>query len=69
VAAEYILRWVPAGTHDWRQFLKPEEIRAMLAAEPVTVEGPYGLNYDPLHDRWSQTDDAGINYMMVATRA
>ena len=37
--------------------------------EPVTVEGPYGLNYDPLHDRWSQTDDAGINYMMVATRS
>ncbi|QSF54422.1 bifunctional 2-polyprenyl-6-hydroxyphenol methylase/3-demethylubiquinol 3-O-methyltransferase UbiG [Brevundimonas fontaquae] len=68
VAAEYILRWVPAGTHDWRQFLKPDEIRTMLATEPVTVEGPYGLNYDPLHDRWSETDDAGINYMMVATR-
>ncbi|OGN50074.1 MAG: bifunctional 3-demethylubiquinol 3-O-methyltransferase/2-polyprenyl-6-hydroxyphenol methylase [Caulobacterales bacterium RIFOXYB1_FULL_67_16] len=69
VAAEYVLRWVPAGTHDWRQFLKPEEIREMLAAEPVTVEGPYGLNYDPLTDRWSQSDDAAINYMMVATRA
>lgn len=68
VAAEYILRWVPAGTHDWRQFLKPDEIRAMLAAEPVTVEGPYGLDYDPLSDRWSQSDRAEINYMMVATR-
>ncbi|MBU2347889.1 MAG: bifunctional 2-polyprenyl-6-hydroxyphenol methylase/3-demethylubiquinol 3-O-methyltransferase UbiG, partial [Alphaproteobacteria bacterium] len=59
VAAEYILRWVPAGTHDWRQFLKPDEIRTMLAQEAVTVEGPYGLNYDPLTDRWSQSDDAG----------
>ena len=68
VAAEYILRWVPAGTHDWRQFLKPDEIRKMLAAEPVTVEGPYGLDYDPLNDRWSQSDRADINYMMVATR-
>ena len=68
VAAEYVLRWVPAGTHDWRQFLKPQEIRAMLSQEAVTVEGPYGLNYDPLTDRWSQSDDAGINYMMVATR-
>lgn len=67
IAAEYILRWVPAGTHDWRQFLKPDEIRQMLSQEPVTVEGPYGLNYDPLNDRWSQTDDAGINYMMVVT--
>lgn len=69
IAAEYILRWVPAGTHDWRQFLKPAEIRAMLSQEPVTVEGPYGLAYDPLNDRWSQTADADINYMMVATRA
>ena len=69
VAAEYILRWVPAGTHDWRQFLKPDEIRAMLSHEPVTVEGPYGLAYDPLNDHWSQTADADINYMMVATRS
>lgn len=69
VAAEYVLRWVPAGTHDWRQFLKPDEIRLMLSAEPVAVTGPFGLAYDPLADRWSQSDDAGINYMMVATRA
>ena len=68
VAAEYILRWVPAGTHDWRQFLKPEEIRLMLSEEPVAVSGPYGLVYDPFTDRWSESDDAGINYLMVATR-
>ena len=68
VAAEYVLRWVPAGTHDWRQFLKPEEVRAMLAAEPLTVMGPYGLVYDPLNDRWSESADAGINYMMVGLR-
>ncbi|HRJ64126.1 MAG TPA: bifunctional 2-polyprenyl-6-hydroxyphenol methylase/3-demethylubiquinol 3-O-methyltransferase UbiG [Brevundimonas sp.] len=68
VAAEYILRWVPAGTHDWNQFLKPEEIRRMLSAEPLAVSGPFGLVYDPLTDRWSESDDAGINYMMVATR-
>ena len=68
VAAEYVLRWVPAGTHDWRQFLKPDEIRLMLSEEPVAVTGPYGLVYNPLTDRWSESDDAGINYMMVATR-
>jgi 2-polyprenyl-6-hydroxyphenyl methylase / 3-demethylubiquinone-9 3-methyltransferase len=68
VAAEYVLRWVPAGTHDWRQFLKPDEIRLMLSEEPVAVSGPYGLVYDPIADRWSESDDAGINYMMVATR-
>jgi 2-polyprenyl-6-hydroxyphenyl methylase/3-demethylubiquinone-9 3-methyltransferase len=68
VAAEYVLRWVPAGTHDWSQFLKPEEIRAMLSPEPVAVSGPWGLVYDPFTDRWSESDDAGINYMMIATR-
>lgn len=68
VAAEYVLRWVPAGTHDWRQFLKPDEIRLMLSEEPVAVSGPYGLAYNPLTDRWSESDDAGVNYMMVATR-
>ena len=67
-AAEYVLRWVPAGTHDWRQFLKPDEIRLMLSSEPVAVSGPYGLAYNPLSDRWRETDDAAINYMMVATR-
>lgn len=68
IAAEYILRWVPAGTHDWRQFPKPDEIRGMLAGEPLTVTGPFGLNYSPLNDRWSESADADINYLMVATR-
>ncbi|HZW16548.1 MAG TPA: bifunctional 2-polyprenyl-6-hydroxyphenol methylase/3-demethylubiquinol 3-O-methyltransferase UbiG [Brevundimonas sp.] len=68
VAAEYLLRWVPAGTHDWNQFLKPDEIRLMLSEEPLAVSGPYGLVYNPLTDRWSESHDAGINYMMVATR-
>lgn len=67
-AAEYVLRWVPAGTHDWRQFLKPDEIRLMLSEEPVAVTGPFGLALNPLTGRWSESDDVGINYMMIATR-
>ena len=69
IAAEYILRWVPAGTHDWRQFLKPDEIRAMLADEPLEVTGPFGLAYSPLTDRWSESIAADVNFMMLATRA
>ncbi len=68
IAAEYVLRWVPAGTHDWRQFLKPDEIRLMLSQEPVAVTGPFGLAYNPLTDRWRESADADINYMMIATR-
>ena len=68
IAAEYILRWVPEGTHDWRQFLKPDEIRSMLSAEPVTVTGPFGLAYSPLTDRWRESADTDVNYMMLAAR-
>lgn len=68
IGAEYILRWIPAGTHDWRQFLKTDEIRHMLADSPVRVEGPFGVAYNPLSDRWSETRDSDVNYMMVAYR-
>ncbi len=67
-AAEYVLRWVPAGTHDWHRFLKPDEIRMMLSQEPVAVRGPHGLAYDPFTDRWRESDDTAVNYMMIATR-
>lgn len=65
--AEYVLRWVPAGTHNWKQFLKPDEIRDMLKDEPLTVTGPFGLSYDLLNDRWGE-GDSDINYMMVAVK-
>ena len=68
VGAEYVLRWLPRGTHDWRKFLTPDEIRAHLASEPVAVEGPFGVAYDPLSDRWSRSRDAGVNYMMTVIR-
>ncbi len=68
VAAEYILRWVPAGTHDWTQFLKPDEIRRMLSEEPLAVHGPFGIAYDPLNDRWTLGEDADVNFFMTATR-
>ena len=68
VAAEYLLRWVPAGTHDWSQFLKPDEIRAFAADLDVAVEGPLGLAFDPLRGTWSRSKDAGINYMMTMAK-
>ena len=70
VAAEYVLRWVPPGTHDWRQFLKPETLREWLEAAPgIAARGPYGVTYDPLTGRFSESDDVDINYMMIAERA
>ncbi|MET0274097.1 MAG: bifunctional 2-polyprenyl-6-hydroxyphenol methylase/3-demethylubiquinol 3-O-methyltransferase UbiG [Phenylobacterium sp.] len=68
VGAEYVLRWLPAGTHDWSKFLKPEELRGFLSGEPVRVDGPYGVVFDPLSGRWSQSGDADVNYMMTVVR-
>jgi 2-polyprenyl-6-hydroxyphenyl methylase/3-demethylubiquinone-9 3-methyltransferase len=68
IAAEYVLRWVPAGTHDWRKFLKPEELRDFLAEERLEVEGPFGLALNPLTGRWTLGDDAKVNYMMTVAR-
>jgi 2-polyprenyl-6-hydroxyphenyl methylase/3-demethylubiquinone-9 3-methyltransferase len=69
IGAEYVLGWLPRGAHDWNKFLKPEELRAMLDGEPVAVRGPFGVAYDPLADRWSQSSDVSINYMMTVVRA
>jgi 2-polyprenyl-6-hydroxyphenyl methylase/3-demethylubiquinone-9 3-methyltransferase len=68
VGAEYVLRWVPAGTHDWNKFLKPEEIRAFMAGEPCEVHGPFGVTYNPLTGKWGRSADADVNYMMTITR-
>lgn len=68
IGAEYVLRWLPAGTHDWSRFLKPDELRRFLAAEPLNIQGPFGVAYYPLSDRWSRSNDCDVNYMMTVTR-
>jgi 2-polyprenyl-6-hydroxyphenyl methylase/3-demethylubiquinone-9 3-methyltransferase len=69
IGAEYVLRWLPPETHDWRKFVTPDEVRAHLAETSVVVEGPYGVTFSPLSGRWRRSNDADVNYMMVATRA
>jgi 2-polyprenyl-6-hydroxyphenyl methylase/3-demethylubiquinone-9 3-methyltransferase len=68
VGAEYILRWLPAGTHDWSKFLRPDELKSFLADQPLAVQGPYGVAFNPLSGRWSRSEDCDINYMMTVTR-
>lgn len=68
IGAEYILRWLPAGTHDWSKFLKPSEIRGFLEGEPVVVDGPFGVVFNPLSGRWTESADTDVNYMMTVVR-
>jgi 2-polyprenyl-6-hydroxyphenyl methylase/3-demethylubiquinone-9 3-methyltransferase len=69
IGAEYLLRWLPAGTHDWRKFLTPEEVRGFLAAEGIEIEGPFGVSFNPISASWSRGSDASMNYMMTVSRA
>lgn len=68
IGAEYVLRWLPVGAHDWNKFLKPDEIRDFLAQSPVVVDGPYGVVFNPLTGRWTESVDTDVNYMMTVVR-
>jgi 2-polyprenyl-6-hydroxyphenyl methylase/3-demethylubiquinone-9 3-methyltransferase len=68
VGAEYVLRWIPPGTHNWRKFLQPAEIRGFLEGERLEVDGPFGVAFDPLRGRWSVGTDSRVNYMMTIAR-
>ncbi|MCW1841978.1 bifunctional 2-polyprenyl-6-hydroxyphenol methylase/3-demethylubiquinol 3-O-methyltransferase UbiG [Prosthecomicrobium hirschii] len=69
VGAEYVLRWLPRGTHDWRKFLTPAELSRHIEASGLTVIDRVGVVYDPLRDRWSRNArDLDVNYMLLAGR-
>ena len=68
VGAEYVLRWLPPGTHDWKKFIKPVEILRFLHGEPVSIAGPFGVSYDPLSGRWAPSRDTAVNYMMTVDK-
>jgi 2-polyprenyl-6-hydroxyphenyl methylase/3-demethylubiquinone-9 3-methyltransferase len=68
VGAEYVLRWLPRGTHDWSKFVTPDELSAAIAAGGLAVEETPGVVYNPLADRWSLSADSAVNYMVLARR-
>ena len=68
VGAEYVLRWLPRGTHDWEKFVTPRELAADIAAGGLTVTDTTGVVYNPLGDSWRASRDTGVNYMVTAHR-
>ncbi|HEY5299940.1 MAG TPA: bifunctional 2-polyprenyl-6-hydroxyphenol methylase/3-demethylubiquinol 3-O-methyltransferase UbiG [Acetobacteraceae bacterium] len=66
LAAEYVLRWLPVGTHDWRRFLTPAELAAALRGAGLRVSDLTGLGLDPLGGRWRTGGATSVNYMMAA---
>ncbi|TXG55716.1 hypothetical protein EZV62_020972 [Acer yangbiense] len=68
VAAEYILRWLPKGTHEWSSFLTPEELVLILQRSSIDVKEMAGFVYNPLTGRWSLSDDIGVNFIAFGTK-
>ena len=67
IAAEYLLRWLPIGTHDWRKFITPHELAAMLRDAGLRVTDVAGLSANPLTGRWQVGRDTAVNYLLAAT--
>lgn len=69
VGAEYVLGWLPRGTHTWSQFVKPAELEAAITAAGLTIAGRTGVTYDPFTGAWNlHPRDLDVNYMLYATR-
>ena len=63
IGAEYVLRWLPVGTHDWRKFVRPSELARGLGPGGVEITDLKGMSYNPLADAWRLTGDLAVNYL------
>jgi 2-polyprenyl-6-hydroxyphenyl methylase / 3-demethylubiquinone-9 3-methyltransferase len=68
IGAEYILGWLPRGTHDWNRFVTPEEMMIYLKRAGVAPPRFTGLVLDPLRDQWSLSTDVGVNYFAASAK-
>jgi 2-polyprenyl-6-hydroxyphenyl methylase/3-demethylubiquinone-9 3-methyltransferase len=69
VGAEYVLRWLPRGTHDWKRFLRPSELAQHLRARGLVLRELAGVTYHPFDDSFALGRDCSVNYLAVAGRA
>ena len=63
IGAEYILRWLPIGTHEWEKFIKPDDLKNILSKFDMTMIKTDGVKFNPILDKWSLSKDTSINYI------
>jgi 2-polyprenyl-6-hydroxyphenyl methylase/3-demethylubiquinone-9 3-methyltransferase len=69
VGAEYVLGWLPKGTHQWEKFITPEELRGWLTANQAVIRDEVGVTYSPFSGTWRKSRDKAVNYMVVAEKS
>jgi 2-polyprenyl-6-hydroxyphenyl methylase/3-demethylubiquinone-9 3-methyltransferase len=68
IGAEYILRWLPIGTHDWNKFLKPEELEKILQNENFSTVDVKGLEFNPILNKWKKSENLSVNYIISSSK-
>ncbi len=68
VGAEYVLRWLPIGTHDWNKFIKPEELEKMLGDKKFKTVDIKGLELNPFLMKWKKSQNLSVNYIICSTK-
>ena len=68
IGAEYVLRWLPPGTHDWNRFIRPDELASQLENAGLCIKQTQGISFDPLRWEWQLSSDTDVNYMVAAER-
>ena len=68
IGAEYILRWLPIGTHDWNKFVKPEELQRKLTNIKFTTKNIKGLEFNPIFNKWKKSDALSVNYIVCSLK-
>ena len=63
VGAEYVLRWLPIGTHEWEKFVKPEDLKKILTKNNLSLKKFDGMHFNIIKDEWSITKDLSVNYI------
>ena len=68
IGAEYVLRWLPIGTHDWNKFIKPEELEKILFQQKFSTLDVKGLNFNPILNKWKKSNDLSVNYIIKSIK-
>jgi len=68
IGAEYILRWLPIGTHDWNKFIKPEDLEKKLLNEKFKTVDVKGLEFNPILKKWKRSDNLSVNYIICSLK-
>ena len=66
IGAEYILRWLPIGTHDWNKFIKPEELEKKLTEKKFKTNNIQGLEFNPIFSKWKKSENLSVNYIICS---